>query len=996
MKNKGFNIFPPLLSLRIGEEIKNYLKSASLLYLIFLFSVMVAHAQNDAPQVSVSGTVTDASTGETMPGVNVVIQNTSQGTVTDTDGAYSMAVPSDATLDFSFIGYTRQSVAVEGQKNIDVQLMPSADMLDEIIVIAYGSTPRSNLTGSVVSLDTEDLTDVFSPRLSAMIQGKASGVYARSATGRPGQTAEINIRGKGSINTTNSPLWVIDGIAVGHSEPNINPADVESITILKDASATALYGSRAANGVILIQTISPESGISKLNFSANTGVTQLHRGNFSLMNSQELYDYHASWNDSPWYDQTLLETNTDWIDIATQNGVAQEYNMSYNGGTEKVSSYLSGTYYNETGALKGYDYERYSAIANVNVQATDRLVLKANLSGNLINTDSREHSTYNAYTYLPWDHPYKEDGTPIEPGTDTEYNWLGRDQSNYLYNLQYNFGKGRTNNFRFNLGGELEITDWLSFVSMNNVSYAFGQSESYTDPRSTGGRANNGSYNTGYSLSRNQLTNQMLRYQNTFGEHSLQAFVAWEYSDTHFDNSSATGHGITAGLEVLNATSTAASVSGSKLQSARQSALVNLQYSFDDKYLFTSSFNREGSSSFGEGNQYGNFFSVSGGWNLHYESFVNQLNWLNVLKITASYGEVGNSPGGFPHLGYYELTGQYAGLPAARPYQIANPLISWEKTISSNLAIETRVFDRITATFDLYERNNSGLLYYVPLTAITGFTGVWENIGEIRNRGVEMTIQPEIIKTQDVEWSMNFNLSFNRNKVMELFEGQPITSGNIRVAEDYDMDSYYMRVWHGIDPGNGDPLWEKIVENEDGTETVELTNSYNDATLQFTGQTMSPDYSGGLINNFRYKIFSLSANIGFVQGVYMYNSDRQLFDSDGNYPTFNQMNLAEGWTRWEKPGDMATHPKAVLGGNRDANRPSSRFLEDASFIRLRNITLAVQLPASVLSQVGISNSSIYLSADNLYTLTEWSGMDPETAGLYPLTQRFMLGLRVDL
>lgn len=996
MKNKLFNTFLYPFFYVKGREVQKYFKLAALLFMVLINTGMLAKAQNDASQISVSGTVTDASTGETMPGVNVIIQNTSQGTVTDTDGSYSIEVPSDAVLDFSFIGYTRQSVAVDGQTIIDVELVPSADMLDEIIVIAYGSTPRSNLTGSVVSLDTEELTDVFSPRLSAMIQGKASGVYARSATGRPGQTAEINIRGKGSINTTNSPLWVVDGIAVGHSEPNLNPADVESITILKDASATALYGSRAANGVILVQTVTPESGISKLNFSANTGMTQLHRGNFTLMNSQELFDYHTSWNDSPWYNQSLLETNTDWIDIATQNGVAQEYNMSYNGGTEKVSSYLSGTYYNETGALKGYDYERYSAIANVNVKATDRLVLKANLSGNLINTDNREHSTYNAYTYLPWDHPYKENGTPIEPGSDTEYTWLGRDQSNYLYNLQYNFGRGRTNNFRLNLGGELEITDWLSFISMNNVSYAFGQSEFYTDPRSTGGRANNGSFNTGYSFSRNQLTNQMLRFQNTYGVHSLQAFVAWEYSDTHFDNSSATGHGITAGLEVLNATSTAAGVSGSKFQSARQSALINVQYAYDDKYLFTSSFNREGSSSFGSGNQYGNFFSVSGGWNLHYEEFMNQIAWLNVLKLTASYGEVGNSPGGFPHLGYYELTGQYAGLPAARPYQIANPLISWEKTISSNLAIETRVLDRITATFELYERNNSGLLYYVPLTAITGFTGVWENIGEIRNRGLEMTIQPEIIKTQDVEWNMNFNLSFNRNKVMELFEGQPITSGNIRVAEENDMDSYFMRVWHGVDPGNGDPLWEKVVENEDGTQTVELTNSYNDATLQFTGQTMSPDYSGGIINNFRYRIFSLSANIGFVQGVYMYNSDRQLFDSDGNYPTFNQMNLADGWSRWEKPGDDATHPKAVLGGNRDANRPSTRFLEDASFIRLRNITLSVQLPSSILSRAGVSQSSIYLSADNLYTLTEWSGMDPETAGLYPLTQRFMLGLRVEL
>ncbi len=955
-----------------------------------------ATSKNLAAQtIEVRGTVTDAVTQESLPGVNVVLQNTNTGTVTDINGTYAISVPADAVLEFSFMGYLKEEVVVDGRTQIDISLSPSIDMLDEIIVIAYGSTARSNLTGSVVSLSSEDLSDVFSSRISTMLSGKAAGLYAVSATGRPGDVATINIRGKGSINTTNAPLWVVDGIAVGHTEPNLNPADIESITVLKDASATALYGSRAANGVILVQTITPEEGVSKLSFHANTGLTNLHRGNFSLMNSQQLFDYHNSWNDAPWYNSNLLDTDTDWLNIATQQGVAQEYNMSYNGGTERVSTYISGTYYNESAALKGYEYERYSAIANVNVKANERLTLKLNLTGNLTNTDNREHSTYNAYTYLPWDSPYKEDGTLIEPGADTDYQWLGRDNSNYLYNLQYNWGAGRNNNFRVNIGGDLELTDWLTFSSMNNISFGFGQGEYYTDPRSTGGGANNGEYYTGYSFSRNQLTNQMLRFHDNYGNHSFQAFVAWEYADTYTDNSAATGHGITAGLNVLNATSSAGSVSGTKYESARQSVLLNLQYAYDDRYMGTASFNREGSSSFGSGNQYGNFWSASAGWNMHYEDFMANLNWLNVLKITASYGQVGNSPSGFPHLGYYELTGQYAGLPAARPYQIANPNISWERTETANLALETRLFNRLTATIEVYDRTNSGLLYYVPLTALTGFTGVWDNIGKIQNRGVELALSPEIIKTPDFQWDMNINIASNRNRVQELFDGQPISSGNYRVEEDRDMDSYYMRVWHGVDPGNGDPLWERIIENEDGTQTVELTNDYSAATLQFTGHTSSPDYTGGIINKFRYRSFSLSANIGFVQGIYMYNSDRQLFDSDGNYPTFNQMNLAKGWSRWEKPGDIATHPKAVLGGNRDANRPSTRFLEDASFVRLRNLTFSWEVPGKLLQNMA-SSARIYLSADNIYTITEWSGMDPETAGLYPLTQRYMIGLQIQL
>ena len=950
----------------------------------------------DMQEITVSGTVTDQSSGETLPGVNVVLKDVARGTVTDMDGEYTLTVPADATLVFSFIGYDTREEPVDGRGIINVEMEPTVDLLDETVVIAYGSTPRSNLTGSVVGLSADDLSDVFTPRLSSMLQGKATGVYARTGSGRPGSTASINIRGRGSIHTTNAPLWVVDGVPVGHSEPNINPADVESMTILKDASATALYGSRAANGVILVQTKSPEDGVSQLSFRSNTGFTQLHRGNFTLMDSEELYNYHESWNDSPWFGSHLPETNTDWLDIATQNGVAHEYSLSYNGGTERVSAYLSGTYYNETGAIKGYEFERYSAIANLDIQASERLSITANLSGNLNNTHNQEHSQYNAYTYLPWDHPYKEDGTPIEPGTDTEYDWLGRDNSNYLYNLQFNYGESRGNNLRTNVGAELEITEWLTFQSINNVHFTFGGNEFYSDPRSTGGRANNGALSSGASFSRNRMTNQMLRYSDNFGDHSVQAFVAFEFSDTHFENISATGHGITAGLNVLNTTSSAASVGGFKFQSARQSMLVNLQYVYDDTYMGTASFNREGSSSFGEDQRYGNFWSFSAGWNMHYEDFIGDVDWINVLKLTASYGQVGNSPSGFPHLGYYELTGQYAGIPAARPYQIANPAISWESTNTINFALEGRLFNRLTANVEVYQRNNSGLLYNVPLPALTGYTGVWENIGEIQNRGIEMRLEPEIIQRPNLQWDMGFNLSLNQNEVISLYEGQPISRGSQRIAEGKDMNSYYMRIWYGVDPGNGDPLWERIVVDEDGNETVELTNSYSDATLQYTGNTSTPDYEGSVTNRLQYRDFGLSFNIGIVQGIYGYNSDRQLFDSDGNYPTFNQMSLGDDWSRWEKPGDIATHPKAMMGGNRDSNRPSTRFLEDASYIRLRNVTLSYNLPDNLAYRMGMSQARIYLSADNLYTISEWSGMDPEAGGLYPITQRFMFGVHVDL
>ncbi|MEN8119693.1 MAG: TonB-dependent receptor [Bacteroidota bacterium] len=980
------------------KDILSRLLNFSLLIVFLLFAYESSLANNttvnNKQEITIKGTITDAETNEPIAGANIVVKGTTNGTISDLEGNYTLSVPENAVIIFSFIGYKTQEIPVNDQTTINVALAPSSEQLDDVIVIAYGTTTRSNLTGSATALKKEELKDVFAPNISSMIQGKVAGLYARSANGRPGQAAEINIRGKGSINTTNSPLWVVNGIIYGNYEPSISPADVESVTILKDASATSLYGSRAANGVILVQTNKPVKGLTRINATVSRGITQLDQGKFSLMDAQELYDYHSSWNNNPWFSEELVNTNTDWVDIATQLGDAQEYNVSYSGGGEKISAYVSGTYFNETGAVKGYDYDRFSALANLNIQATERLNIRADLSGNYSNVEDKEHSLYNAFTYLPWDEPYNIDGSLRWPSLDT-LSWYGRDQSNYLYNLQYNYSNSRANRVRLNLNGDYKITDWLTFSSMNNIYFSFWNSEYYTDPRSTGGWATNGGLSSSYSFSRSRLTNQMLRYKNDFDKHSINTFVAWEFSDSYYDNNNASGTGIAAGLSVLNATSEASGVSGSKGESARQSLLFNARYVYDDKYMATASFSREGSSSFGKDNQYGNFWSVSAGWNMHSESFMSNLNWLNVLKLTASYGLVGNAPGGFPGLGYYELTGQYNGLPAARPYQKGNPAISWESTKYTNIGLEAQFLNRFTLTLDLYDRNNSGLLYRVPLPAMTGYTGINKNIGEIDNKGFEVVVSSDIIKTNNFLWQMDVNLSYNKNEVIELYEGEPISSGIIRIEEGRDMDSYYTRIWHGVNPGNGEPLWEQVIENEDGSETIELTNDYNQATLQFTGQKSTPDFIGGVVNRLSYRNFTLSANIGFVTGLYLYNGNRELFDSDGSYPTFNNMNLAEGWSRWENPGDIATHPEALMGGNHDAHKQSSRFLEDASYIKLRNVSLSYSLPASIVRKAKLSTATVFLTADNLATFTKWSGMDPESGGWYPMAKKYLIGLKVD-
>jgi len=340
---------------------------------------------------------------------------------------------------------------------------------------------------------------------------------------------------------------VVDGVIMGNDDPGFSPADIESITVLKDASATSLYGSLAANGVILLQTKRAKKGESKINVNATYGYTTFNTGNFSVMNSQELYDYQKNWN--PDVTEDVLNTDTDWMDIATQTGKAQEYNVNYSGGNEKITAYLSGTYYNESGALKGYEYERYSAIANFDINATERLKIKVNLSGDYRTTKDQQHSTYAMFTYMPWDEAYLPDGSVLDPRVDSgkEYLlandkvWYGRDENNYLYDLQYNYSTSRSNNLRANIGFDYKINDWFTFSSMNNIALNFGHSEWYTDPRSISGQADRGTLYDSYSFSQTRFTNQMLRFNKTIGLHALNAFVAWEYSDYHSDDANATG-----------------------------------------------------------------------------------------------------------------------------------------------------------------------------------------------------------------------------------------------------------------------------------------------------------------------------------------------------------------------------------------------------------------------------------------------------------------------
>lgn len=957
----------------------------------------------------ISGRVLAEDTKDGLPGATVSLKGVpGVGTMTDVQGNFKLTIPGNkGTLIFSFVGYRSKEISIGDKSAVEVTLETDVYSLSEVVVTGYGSQKRENLTGSVATISSKKLMDVTTPNVANMIQGKIPGVEVTSNTGQPGGLPTIRIRGRASIVSSTDPIWVVDGV-IWHGVPNLNPGDIESMTVLKDAAAGALYGSRGANGVLVVTTKGGKFG--KKNqywFKAETGISQFNNGNFKLMDSQQLYDYWGGFyaadgknkaNLPEYYKPALLQTNTDWLKLGTQNGKIQQYTLAFQGGGEKSTIYASGNYYKEEGSVKGYNYERFSTRVNMDYELSPRVIFKPKVAATYTQTEDRQHSLYNMYLNLPWDKPYDANGIPRNAQIASP--WYGRDQSNYLYDLQWNYGTSKTFNVIANMDLQWNITDKLVFRSTNNTTYYNSDGFSYTDPRSNAGLDANGQLSESMAKRTTRFTNQMLNYTNTFGKHFIDALAAYEYNDYTYNDLTATGKGISPGSTVLNTVATPVSTKGITNDYSFQSVLFNANYSYNDRFNAQISFRRDGSSRFGKNNRYGNFYSVSAGWNIHKEAFFRS-RIIDYLRVKAAHGGVGNTPVAlYPQYGVYAIDQQYNGSPAAIISTLGNDNLTWEKSFDTNLGVQIGLWKHVNFGVEIYNKNTSGLLHYVPFPTVSGYTGRYENIGAVRNQGIEMALGVDIIKHKDFTWHADLTFSRNLNKIIELYQNQRQINGQKVIEVGENIDTWYLRKWMGVDPANGKPLWERV-DPSTGARTT--TSTYSQATLQETGVS-TPDFYGGLQSEVAYKGLSLSVNFGYSKGAMAYNATRQLFDSDGAYPTYNQMVLADGWSRWtpENPNN-ATHPQAIYGGNSQSNRPSSRYLEDASYIRLRNITLAYRLPKNLCNYLRMSGVGLNVSVDNLATWTKYSGVDPEAAiygvngdltSVYPVSRRVMFGLNV--
>lgn len=972
----------------------------------------------------IKGTIVDSKTGEPVIGASVKVKGTKLAAVTDLNGEFELNTHANATLQISYVGF--KETEVKASNGMKISLEEDTESLEEVVVVGYGTQKKESLTGAMANIKGEKLKDITSATVENMLNGKVSGVYVAPGSGRPGSTGAIIIRGQTSINGATAPLWVVDGVIVGNSAGDLNPDDIETMTVLKDAASTAIYGSEGANGVVVVTTKQAKHEKMSISLSAKAGLSTLNRGNLEMMDGAEFYDYYKSFQNVesvnfPRWNEDLRNSNFDWFKLAKKTGSTQDYNLTLNGGSQNIQSMFTLGYFKEEGAVKGYDMNRYSTRIKVVYKPYEWLTIKPNISGSRTNDKDKQYSVGAMYSMMPWDSPYDENGNLVP---NYYAGWVNSKATNYLNDLAAgNYSTSTTYDLSGGLDFDIQIAPWLTFSSVNNYSYYNSQTHGYYDPKSSSGEGVNGRTTEYNYTSTRRYTNQLLRFKKSWGKHNVNALLAYEFNDYEMKYTDVYATGFISGFEDFMTAAKPEMANGYRTAWAKQSYFTQWRYDYDSRYYGELSLRRDGRSNFGSNNRYGNFFSASGAWNINNESWF-KADWVDQLKLRAAFGSVGNVPTSlYPSYSLYSVGATYNENPGALISQIGNKDLTWEKTYTTGVGVDASFWqNRLHATLDYYIKNTSNILYQVPVTGLVGVTSIWKNIGKMRNTGIELTVGGDIIRTKDLTWNVTANISHNSNELRDLYkqrdangnyvvkpvlisDGTSIAGTAQRILEIGEpVDTYYMKEWAGVNPEDGKPQW--YMDDANGNKVV--TDSYSKASYYKCGKA-SPDVYGSFSTSLFYKNFDLQANFGYSLGGQIYSYYRQEFDSDGAYAgDRNQMKLQKGWSRWEKPGDIATHPRAMYNNQDKGNLASSRYLESSDYLKLRSLTLGYNFD---LKKYGIQTLRLSVSGENLFTITDYSGVDPElpagtndkgvlsvtsTGGtsVYPAVRKFMLGVNL--
>ena len=990
-------------------QLKNArLRPFALFMALFLMNVSWAFAQ-----LTVTGRVQSKS-GEPLIGVNVIEKGTTNGTVTDLDGNFSLRTEKGKTLVFSYIGFVAQENVVKGTR-MNVTLLEDTETLDEVVVIGYGSMQRKDVTSSITTVKAEDMNVGVITTPAQMLQGKVPGLTIAN-TSDPNGSASISLRGASSLRTGEAmePYYVVDGVP-GVSISLVAPEDIESIDVLRDASATAIYGSKAANGVIIITTKKgKKDGRTSVSYSGYVAWDRTLK-TLDMMTADELLSYAQTNNITQLNDYYNVDNpaNTNWQDEVLRTGFSHNHNVSINGGNEKTNYSASLNFQDREGVVRGTNMDRLNARTFVQTKAlNNRLELALSLNASIRNsstgpTDIQGRSVLDAMYYY----------NPLVPVKNEDGTWYRNLNISQNYNPLSMINEDRYDTKEKLLQGTAQATlhiidglDWNLNLSYQNQQYIYNiYNTTQTQLPSVISKHGQADRSTTENIRKQMET--YLNWNHTFVDaHKVGIMLgySWEQADNNdgfglrvynFYNDDLTYHnlGMANNIDIND-------IISNNLSTLRMISFYGrINYSYKSKYLLQATVRRDGSSKFGSDKRWATFWSVGAGWNMHKEKFLSQVEWINELKPRVSYGISGNQPGGaYEWATIFGYTSQYANEIAFLSNYQGNPDLSWEETANFDAGIDIRLFDRVSITLDYYLKKVKNLIYLRHLPAVTGFNRQTANNGKMENSGVELTITPELIKTKDWYWDISFNMGYNRNEVTYLPDGDDLTMQAVAVG--YPYMNWYMKEWAGVDTMTGTPLWFKV-DPDTGVKTV--TGNYNEATNVLLDASPTPKVTGGLSTNLSWKGLSLNANFTFSAGAKIYNSMRAgALDRDAERPSQPAMKLPDGWSRWEKPGDIATHPQLRAGGNNGASNTSTRYLENGDYFKLKTLTLSYSLPKKWLHSLKISGANISVSGENLFTITKFSGQDPEillsssyngnASGFgYPTVRRFSVGLNVN-
>ena len=969
-------------------------------FVAILLCAVLAVTQVSAQNRTVRGKVTEDGK-KPVANASVLVKGSTLGTKTDDNGNYTIAVPANAkVLSFSALNFETQEASIGSKTEINVVLTAKVSELQEVIVTGYGTTKKAANTGSIAIVKAADIENLPFSSVDKALQGKVAGLQSVASSGQPGASQSILIRGASSINASSQPLWVIDGVPVnagdasrlqttGNLLSTLNPNDIESISVLKDAASQSIYGSRAANGVIVITTKKGKGGKTKFRFDTEIGNSDVAYQNprYLPLDANEYINITRAGLINAGYPTSTVNAqaialgegngiNFNWYDNIMRTGSQRQLNLSAEGGNDKTTFFLSGGHFFQEGTSINSQLARNNLNVRINNKATDRLNLGFNM--NVGNVSQRAplaggafgNPLLSTYFLLPTYSAFKADGS---------YNYvLNGGLHNTLALSDQDKRFLRQTSARGSLSADYKIFDNLKFRSVYGVDYNNLEEDQYNNPNHGDGLASNGRAFAYYTRYFNYVWTNTLDFTQNItrnGDLSTSTQIGYEAQKSAGYFSSLQSQQFPPSLTLVwpasGASPTTASATISEYTFESQFASTNLNY--QNRFVLSGSFRRDGSSRFSKNNRYGNFWSIGGTWNIDREKFMNNQKIFDQLKLRSSYGVNGNAGiGNYESPALYGFGFNYNQLPGSAPTNVGDPNLTWELNKPFNIGLDFSVLkNRVNVTVDWYIRKSENLLLSVPLSTTTGFGSATRNIGSMQNKGLELSINIVPVQTKDFRWDVDFNFANNKNKVTSLPNDADIVSGAYIYREGVSINTFFLREWAGVHPGTGDPLWY------DTDKHGASTNVYPGATARILAGQALPKYFGSLTNALNYKGFSLSAQLYYSFGNQVQDGWRSYYLGSGFGPGYNK--VKRQLNAWTTPGQITDVPKYVYGGNKNFQGSSTYNLNDGSFIRVRDIQLGYNVPKATLEKLKLGSANIYVRGTNLFTWVKDENLpfDPE-------------------